>query len=272
MVLEIARQELTIALRNRWTLIIALIFGVLLVSISYVGMLSEGFSGVQTFTRTTSSIMNLVLYLVPLFGLIAGTVAFTGDRGSTELLYAQPLSRSTVAFGKILGVQASIAVSTFGGFLCGAVVIAIGNGVSGIGRYAAMVGFALLLSQIFVGISFCISVIAHRTSKAFGMALGAWFFFVLLYDLLAIGLGLVLRGSSVNMAIFLSLFGNPVDIVRVATLLLLENASSFGVAGAALQRFLGGSEVSVLVLVLSLFVWVAMPIILALRALRRQDL
>ena len=168
MVLEIARQELTIALRNRWTLIIALIFGVLLVSISYVGMLSEGFSGVQTFTRTTSSIMNLVLYLVPLFGLIAGTVAFTGDRGSTELLYAQPLSRSTVAFGKILGVQASIAVSTFGGFLCGAVVIAVGNGVSGIGRYAAMVGFALLLSQIFVGISFCISVIAHRTSKAFG--------------------------------------------------------------------------------------------------------
>ncbi len=82
-IFDIAKQELIINVRNRWTLIFAIVFGALVVSISYFGMMAEGFAGMQNFTRTSASILNLVLYLVPLVALIMGTLSFTGDKGAT---------------------------------------------------------------------------------------------------------------------------------------------------------------------------------------------
>jgi hypothetical protein len=73
------------------------------------------------------------------------------------------------------------------------------------------------------------------------------------------------------MVLFLSLFGNPVDMVRVSTLIILENASIFGAAGAALLRFLGGGTLGFVVLVSALVVWICAPVAFACRLLRRQD-
>lgn len=103
-ILAIAKEELTINIRNKWTIIFAVVFGLLVVSISYFGTMAEGFSGMQDFTRTSASILNLVLYVVPLVALTMGTLSFTGDKGSTELLYSQPISRAEVLVGKFVGV------------------------------------------------------------------------------------------------------------------------------------------------------------------------
>ncbi|MGB2869966.1 MAG: ABC transporter permease subunit [Bacteroidota bacterium] len=65
----------------------------------------------QNLTRTSASILNLVLYVVPLLALTMGTLSFTSDKGSTELLFSQPVSRTEVMLGKLLGVFASIALS-----------------------------------------------------------------------------------------------------------------------------------------------------------------
>ncbi|MDH3251252.1 MAG: ABC transporter permease, partial [Ignavibacteria bacterium] len=98
-VVEIARQELVVTVRNRWTVIFAAVFAALVISIAYFGVMAEGFSGMQSFTRTSASLLNLVLYIVPLIALTMGTLAFTGDKGSTELLFSQPLSRMDVILG-----------------------------------------------------------------------------------------------------------------------------------------------------------------------------
>ena len=87
-IIYIARQELTVNIRNKWTILFAIVFGALVVGLSYFGIMAEGFSGMQNFTRTSASILNLVLYIVPLVSLVMGTLSFTGDKGSTELLFS----------------------------------------------------------------------------------------------------------------------------------------------------------------------------------------
>lgn len=268
----IAKMELLINIRNKWTMLFAVVFGILVVSLSYVGVMAEGFSGVQSFTRTSASLLNLVLYIVPLVALAMGTLSFTGDKGSTELLFSQPVSRSEVMIGKLLGLVFSIALSTLVGFTAAGSVVIAGNGGEGLSRYTAFVLLSLALSFVFLSVAVLSSTINRRKSKAFGFALFLWFFFVLFYDLLALGGVLVLKGRAANTFLFLSVFGNPVDMVRVATLIILDNVTIFGAAGAALLRFLGGQTASVLLLVLGLLAWALAPILMAARLLKRQDI
>lgn len=271
-IFEIAREELTINIRNKWTLIYAGVFSLLVVSISYFGMMAEGFAGMQNFTRTSASILNLVLYIVPLVALVMGTLSFTGDKGSTELLFSQPVSRAEVLLGKLLGVFFSMTLSTLVGFILAGFVIIAGSGTDGISRYVAFVGLSLLLSLVFLSLSVVTATISRRKSKAFGLALVLWFFFVLFYDLIAIGGTLVLEGQSANTFLFISLFGNPVDMVRVASLISLDNITIFGASGAVLVRFLGGTSASIALLLVALAFWIGAPLLLSHRLLQRQDI
>jgi len=271
-ILDIAREELTINIRNKWTLIYAGVFSLLVVGISYFGMMAEGFAGMQSFTRTSASILNLVLYIVPLVALIMGTLSFTGEKGSTELLFSQPVSRAEVLLGKLLGVFLSMTLSTLVGFILAGIVIVAGSGTEGISRYIAFVGLSLILSLVFLSLSVVTATLSKRKSKAFGLVLFLWFFFVLFYDLLAIGGTLLLQGKSANTFLFLSLLGNPVDMVRVASLISLENIAIFGASGAALVRFLGGVTQSVIVLVAGLVLWVFVPCVASIRMMLRQDI
>lgn len=268
----IARQEVMVLARNRWTIVIAASFAVLVIAIAMVGTLAEGFEGIQSFRRTSTSLLNLVVTFIPLLALIVGTISFTGDRGSAELLFSQPISRTAVLLGKALGVVVSLWGSMFVGFLGAGAMIVIGNGIEGAVPFISLVLLSMVLGGVFVGISVFSAMITHRTTKAFGLALGLWFLFVLLYDLVIIGVVASLKGPTATTLLFLSLFGNPVDMVRVSALLSMENASIFGASGAALLRFLGGTWSSAIALAVGLIAWLIVPMFISLRLIRRQDL
>jgi Cu-processing system permease protein len=270
--LAIAGQEWTVHARNRWTLVIAATFAVLVVAIAVAGSLAEGFDGLQSFRRTSTSLLNLVVTFIPLLSLIVGTLSFTGDRGSAELLFSQPVSRRTVLLGKTLGVMASLWASMLLGFAAAGVVILSANGVEGLLPYLALVGLSLVLAAVFVGIAVASAILSRRKARSFGVALALWFFFVLFYDLLVIGSVSLLSGPTATTALFISLFGNPVDMVRVASLLTLENAAIFGPAGAALLRFLGGPLLSGVAIGGGLLLWLVLPVLIADRRLRQLDL
>ncbi|HEY7785609.1 MAG TPA: ABC transporter permease subunit [Pyrinomonadaceae bacterium] len=268
----IARQELLINIRNRWTLVFSAVFGVLVLAISYFGLVTAGTLGFQGFARTSASLVNMVLYVVPLVALTMGTLSFTSEKSASELLFSQPVTKSEVLLGKFFGLFASILSATLIGFGLAGVIIATNAGTEGSLRYPAFVGFSLLLALIFLSLSALVSVICRRQSKAFGVALVVWFFFVLLYDLLVIGATFLFKERTANLFIFGSLFGNPVDMVRVASLMTLNGNDIFGAGGAALLRFLGGETLSMVLLLIALILWIAAPLFIAQRLLRRQDI
>jgi Cu-processing system permease protein len=269
---DIARQELVINVRNTWMVIFAVVFALLVVSISYVGMMAEGFEGMQGFMRTSASLLNLVLYLVPLVALTMGTLSFTGDKGSAELLFSQPVSRTEVLLGKLVGLFFAMALSSLAGFAAAGIIIVAANGTEGLVRFVAFVVFSLGLAASFLSISALVSTFSKRKARAFGLALFLWFVFVLFYDLLAVGGSLLMKGEGATRFLFLSLFGNPVDMVRVASLIVLDNATIFGAAGASLLRFLGGPVPAIGALVAGMAAWVGLPVVASHLLIRKQDI
>ena len=61
-----ARQELTLAARSRWAQIFAGVFAILAAAVAGSGYILSGGAGVQDFSRTASSLVQLVVLLAPL--------------------------------------------------------------------------------------------------------------------------------------------------------------------------------------------------------------
>lgn len=268
----IARQELIINIRNRWVLFFAFIFGALVLTISYFGLVTAGAIGFQGFARTSASLLNFVLYVIPLVSLIMGTQSFTSEKSTSELLFSQPVTRTDILLGKLTGQFASVFVATLVGFGLAGLVIAIKAGAAGSLRYPAFVGLSLVLALIFLGLAALVSVLCQRRPVAYGVSLFLWFFFVLFYDLIIIGGTFLLPERAANRFLFVSLAGNPVDMVRVASLILLDGKEIFGAAGAALLRFFGGEAASLAFLLAGLAVWLCIPVWLTQSVLKRQDI
>ena len=271
-ILTIAGQENRINVRNRWTLLFATVFGLLALAISYFGMVTEGYAGFEGFERTSASLLSLVLYLVPLVALTMATLSLTGDRGASELLFSQPVARSEILLGKILGLCGSMLTALLVGFGLAGAVIALQVGNDGLVRFLSFAGIAVLLAWAFLSLGSLIAVLGVTRARAFGLALFVWFFLVLFYDLLVIGAGFLVKERTANLLIFLSLFGNPVDAARISGLIFLGDATIFGAAGAALVKFFGGRGLSEVALVSILIAWSAWPISLANRILSKRDI
>jgi len=271
-ILTIASQETRINIRNRWTLLFATVFGLLALVISYFGMVTEGYAGFEGFERTSASLLSLVLYLVPLVSLTIATLSFTGDRGAAELLFSQPVARSEILFGKFLGLGGSVLTAMIMGFGLAGTIIGLQVGPEGLVRFLSFTGIAALLALAFLSLGSLFAVLGATRARAFGLALFVWFFLVLFYDLLVMGVAFLLQERTANLLIFLSLFGNPVDVARISALLSLADAPIFGAAGAAFVKFLGGRGLSEAALLIILVAWTVGPISLANRVLRKKDL
>lgn len=270
-VATIAADEFKANARNRWTIAFSWVFAALTLAISYFGTVTIAQVGFQGFTRTAASLLNLVLYLVPLVALMMGGLSF-GDRGLSELLFSQPVNRSEVLVGKLLGIYGALAAALLFGFGASGLVIALQSGEEGLGPYLVFTGLTLLLALVFVVLGGLVAIIARNRARALGANLAVWFFFVLFYDLLVIGTTFLLREHTANVMIFVSLFGNPVDIVRVASLITLGGGSIFGTAGALLLKFLGGQAYAVALLTLTLAGWILIPTLISGWVLKRRDI
>ena len=110
-----AREELILAVRTRLLLIFAAVFGVLALVVASSGYVLTGGTGLQDFSRTAASLLELVLLVVPLASLVIGVTALTPDAGSAELLYSQPIARRTILAGKVIGLWLALVAAAITG-------------------------------------------------------------------------------------------------------------------------------------------------------------
>lgn len=270
--LTIARQELRIVLRNRWIQVYAGVFALLALAVSYFGLAVIEFTGFQEFDRTAVSLVNMVLYLVPLAALLMAVPSFRSEGGAADQLFTQPVTLAEIVFGKLLGLSAAHLLATLLGFSFTGILIAAKAGNRGLGSYLALIGFTGLVGIVFLSLSSLLTVLSGRGSRAYAVVLLAWFGSVLLFDLIIIGVSFLLPESWANRAALAGVFLNPVDATRVAALFCIAGPEVFGAAGAQLHRLLGGPAQSVLLLLMVLGAWTLLPALLATRSLRRQDL
>jgi len=140
-VLQIAQQELTLNRRNKWVVSFAGIFALLTLLISYFGMVTSGYAGFQDFARTSTSLINLSGFIVPLFALLLGVFSFISNQEYLELLVAQPVTRFQVITGKYLGLLFTLIGATILGFALPGVIIALMIGTEGALGYAVVIQY-----------------------------------------------------------------------------------------------------------------------------------
>jgi Cu-processing system permease protein len=269
---EIAKQDIRLNLRNRWILGLSVLFGILTLSIAYSGMVTAGYVGFQDFRRTGASIVSLVLYLVPILALIMGTFSFVSFREYLELMVTQPVARWKIILGKYLGALFSFVISTVAGFGVAGIIIAIRIGAEGSLRFALVVLLSFLLGAVFLSLSFLLSVLLKRRQAAVGLSVLVWFFFVIFYDLLMTASTVFLSHNTLKTSLMAGLLLNPVDMIRVTSLIVVGGDSVFGAAGVVAVKLLGSMGTLVALSLVTLFAWVGFPLYIALKIFDRQSL
>ncbi|MGE5358425.1 MAG: ABC transporter permease [Bacteroidales bacterium] len=269
-----ARQELTLAVRSRWTQIFATVFALLALAVATSGYVLSGGSGVQDFARTAASLVQLVLLLVPVTALLIGIMALSPDRGAAEVLFSQPVRRSTILYGKLLGLFEALAAAQAVGFGVSGLVIFARSGEEGAARFALLVCGSLVLTAVFLGIAALISAgsLGRRRARSLAVGLVVWFAAVIVFDLAALGLASLLRSGPASRLLIVSALLNPVDAVRTATLLGVEGTAAFGAASLAFIRFTHGAAGAAVLLAASVVSWMIVPPWLAARWLERTDI
>ncbi|HSR67753.1 MAG TPA: ABC transporter permease subunit [Acidobacteriota bacterium] len=271
-VAAIARQELRLTLRNRWLASYAAVLAVLTLAVSYFGLAVIEYTGFQGFDRTAISLLNLVLYIVPLAAMMMGTQSFRAEGGATEQLFTEPVLSSEIVLGKLGGLAASHLLATLLGFGLSGALIAFKVGSRGFLSYLYLVGFTLAVGWVFIALSSLLCILSGRTTRAYAVVLVVWFFLVLLFDLLVIGLSFLLPELWANRLAVTAVFLNPIDATRVAAMLSLAGSEVYGPAGAQLLRWLGSLPRAVALLSLTLAAWFALSAWTASFLLRRRDL
>jgi Cu-processing system permease protein len=221
----IAEKEFRDRIRNRWVLAIAALFVVFALVIAYMGAAQQGAVGFRGIDVTIAGLVSLVIYLVPLIALILGYDAIVGerDKGSLELLLTMPITRFELLIGKFAGLAAALACSTLAGFGLAGVMLSYQIGLAALLHYAVFLASALLLGLAFLSLAVLVSVVAGNRMRASGVAIALWFFYVLVYDLLLLGL-LVLTEGRYHLGFFpVLLMLNPADIFRILNVFWLED-------------------------------------------------
>jgi Cu-processing system permease protein len=187
-------------------------------------------------------------------------------------LFAQPVSRSAILVGRWLGQAAALGGAVAGGLSIGAGVIALGNGVDGIGRFALFGAASIALALVFLSLGAAIAAATEKRVAALGVAVFTWFVFVLLYDGAMLSIAGFLTGRIGGRILFLSIFGNPADLVRIVALSWAGTPNVLGATGDAWLRFLGGSVAAGALAVTALAAWTLVPLGVASRLLSARDL
>lgn len=273
-VLTVARKEFRDDFRNRWTVVITILFAGLGLGIAYFGGATAGRVGFTSFATTVASLTTLAAFVVPLISLLIAYDTVVGERdgGTLALLLSYPLSRGQLLTGKFAGHSAALVVATFLGFGVAVAGIQIMTphtrtwaAWAHIGLFAAS---ASLLGASFVGMACLISVLTRDKSRAAGAALLTWFALVVLFDLILLVVLVVSGGNAVEQTVYpYLLLLNPIDVFRLVNLLPLGSSSG----SDALISMTAARAYSPLVLYLSMVLWSVVPFALALLKFRRQE-
>ncbi len=106
-------------------------------------------------------------------------------------------------------------------------------------HYFGFIFSSVLLGLAFLSIAVLISVIAGVPYRASGMAIATWFFFVLVFDLILLGILVTTGGKFAGDSFAWMLLLNPADVFRILNVFSLEVFQYFVWIGQCDAGFFG---------------------------------
>jgi Cu-processing system permease protein len=199
-ILSIAKKEIMDNIRNKWIILVSVMFALLTLVVSYFGSLAS--RGWQDLGFTISGMANLVTFLVPIIALMLAYAAIIGEieRGSMNSLLALSATRFEIIIGKFLGLAGVLCFTIFIGFGAAGLMIAANVANVNYADYGIFMGATMLLGLVFLSVALFFSTIFNKRSTAMGGAIFLWFLFNIILPI-----------------VFIGLLAASVDIMKVAT-------------------------------------------------------
>jgi len=163
----IAKKEFTDNIRNKWIIVLTIIFVLLIIVFSYVA--GAGLDGsLGNMELTVMGLLMISPLLIPLIAIILGfaTIAGEAESGALYVVLSYPVRRIEVLLGKFFGLGSVLIVSIFIGFGFGGVIIAATVGPESWAGYIGFILLSIFLGLIYLILSICISAYCKRRSRA----------------------------------------------------------------------------------------------------------
>lgn len=211
------------------------------------------------------SLLNIVLFVVPLVSIIFSTVYCYNSSEFIELLVSQPLKRTTIW----TSIYAGLAVALLLAFLIGVGIPVILYAFTTSGIMLLLCGS--VLSLVFVSAALLSVVQIRDKAKGIGLSILLWLYFALLFDALVLFLLFQFADYPIENAMVALSMLNPIDISRILVLLQVDISAMMGYTGAIFRDFFGtGGGMAVTATVLLL--WIMLPVWFSVRLFKKKDL
>ena len=258
-IFSIAKKEILDNVRNKWIIILTIIFAMLVVIVSYFG--SQGFGqDWSSLENTIGGLEGIVTLIIPIISLMLGYAAIVGEieKGSMSSLLALPVNRYEIVVGKFLGLGSVICSTILVGFGISGIIIAINVPSSDYMPYLSFIGVSILLGLAFLSVSMFFSTLFKKRSSAMGGAIFLWFFFSIIWQIILVGVlfaammsGGITESTSIPGWFFPFLLANP---------LMVFSAAGFPDAPSIYWR------------ILSPILWIIIPLLLTFLRFEKRDI
>ena len=270
-VLVISKKELRDACRSKWFVLLSVIFSLISLGLSIFGLAGTGSLGISGFGRTSASLLNLTMLIVPLLGLLLGStsIAIERDYGTLTTLLSQPITAVELLAGKLSGSFLALVSTLFIGFGLSGMVISSSAGLSYLNGYLGLLLYTVLLGAIFLSIGFLISILVKKNITAIAISLFVWFLFILFSDLGMMASSIILKLTAKQL--FWLILLNPVQIFKMTVVGLLQTDMQIlgSIGNYALDLF---GNWYLIFLTFALLTWIFITLVLSILIFRKRPL
>ncbi|MBU6428409.1 MAG: ABC transporter permease [Cyanobacteria bacterium REEB65] len=213
---------------------------------------------------------DLAILLIPLVGAIAGAVAFSSDNDAIDFLLVQPIDRTAIWAGRLLGQATCLVAALAPGWIATFIWLRRGQSGEGSWLYWLAAGLSAVLAVVFLNIGALVGAFWRDRLRTLGTAIAIWCCMAVLWDTVLMVLAIQANNEWFEAALPGLVLLSPVDTIRMAFLLASNSRAYSGPAGAALAWFYG-STAGWTALGVDLLAWLIVPCLLGLWCWRRHD-
>lgn len=253
---RVVQYQLRDVARSRWTLG----YGLLLLALAEALVRAGG--GVEPALLSLSS---AVLVLVPLVGLVFGTVYLYGARDFVELMLTQPVPRRALFFGLYAGLVLPLA----GAFALG-VALPFALRAAAPPALGVLVGTGVALTAAACALALYLAVRFDDRLRGLGAALGVWLGVAVLYDGFLLLVAMTLARYPLETPLLALTALNPVSLARILLLLRFDAGAMLGYTGVVFERFFE-TPLGLASALAGLGLWIALPLWRAAARFDRKD-
>ena len=223
----LAVREFVERTRDRWVLVISVLFALLAAGVS---LYARG-ADTNAAYLAGPSLVTLTSLLVPLVALILGHDAIAGERerNTLGLLLSLPISKRDVVLAKFVGRLAALATAIGVGLGAAVLIAPAGERIV----LLQLIVPTLLLGAAFLAAGLLISALVARLATATSLVVATWFALVFFYDLGLLALLIGTDGAIGDTWIARLVELNPVGLYRIQMMQAFAGAATFQDMGVA---------------------------------------